>query len=118
MERRVTVDLDAILAGLRALDERHRYHKIDYFEPYEKQEQFFALGVEKRERLLMAGNQLGKTYAGAAEVAFHLTGDYPWWWTGRRINHSVAGWAAGEATRFGRLARRLWDDVLARERLS
>jgi phage terminase large subunit-like protein len=94
----MTVDLDAILAGLRALDERHRYHKIDYFEPYPKQEDFFAFGVQKRERLLMAGNQLGKTYAGAAEVAFHLTGDYPWWWTGRRINHSVAGWAAGETS--------------------
>ncbi|EOZ5268077.1 TPA: terminase family protein [Escherichia coli] len=25
----------------------------------------------------MAGNQLGKSFTGAAEVAFHLTGRYP-----------------------------------------
>jgi hypothetical protein len=37
-----------------------------------------------RERLLMAANQVGKTLAGAAEAAFHLTGRYPDWWEGRR----------------------------------
>ena len=31
----------------------------------------------------MAGNQLGKTLAGGMEVAFHATGVYPDWWTGR-----------------------------------
>lgn len=94
----VTPDLDAIIAGLRALDERRRYFKIDYFEPYPKQQDFFLAGNTVRERLLMAGNQLGKTYAGAAEVAYHLTGDYSWWWTGRRFTHAVSAWAAGETS--------------------
>ena len=35
-----------------------------------------------RERLFMAGNQLGKTLAGGSEWAFHLTGRYPDWWVG------------------------------------
>lgn len=33
----------------------------------------------------MAGNQLGKTWAGANEMAMHLTGAYPDWWQGRRF---------------------------------
>ncbi len=43
----------------------------------------------------MAGNQLGKTKAGAAEWAMHLTGRYPAWWEGRRFDRPVRLWAAG-----------------------
>jgi phage terminase large subunit-like protein len=44
----------------------------------------------------MAGNQLGKTYSGAAEAAFHLTGRYPDWWQGRRWHRPVRAWAGSE----------------------
>ena len=44
----------------------------------------------------MAGNQLGKTLAGAMEWAMHLTGLYPDWWEGKRFDHAVRLWAAGE----------------------
>jgi phage terminase large subunit-like protein len=44
----------------------------------------------------MAGNQLGKTYSGAAEAAFHLTGRYPDWWAGRRWDRPVRAWAGSE----------------------
>ena len=77
--------------GERLLSERG----LELYEPYEKQATFHALGAEKRERLLMAGNQLGKTYSAAAECAMHLTGRYPQWWQGRRWKRAVAGWAAG-----------------------
>ena len=43
----------------------------------------------------MAGNQLGKTLAGGFEVAMHATGRYPSWWTGRRFEKPVVGWACG-----------------------
>jgi phage terminase large subunit-like protein len=52
----------------------------------------------------MAGNQLGKTYSGAAEVAIHLTGQYPDWWEGRRFDKPTRWWAGsktGEVTRDG-----------------
>ena len=55
-----------------------------------------------RERLFMAGNQLGKTLAGGMEIAMHLTGLYPEWWEGRRFDGPTRGWAAGvtgESTR-------------------
>ena len=43
----------------------------------------------------MAGNQLGKTWAGGFETAIHLTGRYPDNWPGRRFDHPVRVWAAG-----------------------
>lgn len=43
----------------------------------------------------MAGNQLGKTLAGAAECAMHLTGRYPDWWEGARFDQPVNMWASG-----------------------
>lgn len=45
--------------------------------------------------MLRAGNQQGKTYAGAAEAAIHATGRYPKDWDGRRWDKGTAGWACG-----------------------
>lgn len=52
----------------------------------------------------MAGNQTGKTLAGACEVAIHLTGQYPDWWDGRRFPKAtrwLAGSESAELTRKG-----------------
>lgn len=77
--------------------------KLAQYQPYPKQEQFHALGAEPRsERLFMAGNQLGKTWAGAYETAIHLTGRYPDWWRGAVFDKPVKAWVAGvtgESTR-------------------
>lgn len=54
--------------------------------------------------MLMAGNQLGKTWAAAYEVAMHLTGLYPEWWEGYRFDRAVrwlAGSESAELTRKG-----------------
>ena len=85
-----------ILETLEAADARRRYRKLDFYAPYPKQKEFHDLGATKRERLLMAGNQLGKTYSGAAEMAFHLTGEYPKDWKGRKFDKPVTAWVAGE----------------------
>ena len=50
----------------------------------------------------MAGNQIGKTFCSANEIAYHLTGLYPKWWIGRKFDAPTVGWAAGvtsESTR-------------------
>lgn len=75
---------------------------IDFYVPYAKQKEFHTLGLTLRERLLMAGNQNGKTYCGGAETSYHLTGLYPKWWSGRRWDRPVRAWVAGvtgESTR-------------------
>ena len=80
-----TAKLQQLNETLEALKKRKRFRSFEFFKPYKKQRDFFLLGTTCRERLLMAGNQLGKTYCGAFEMACHLTGEYPVWWMGRRF---------------------------------
>lgn len=84
---------------MRLLAEKQRRlaeTRLQRYRPYARQRAFHAAGVEHRERLFMAGNQLGKTYSGAAEAAIHLTGAYPDWWQGRRFDKPVRFWAGSE----------------------
>lgn len=71
--------------------------RIVTYEPYAKQEEFHAAGLLYSERLFSAGNQLGKTWAGAYEMAMHLTGRYPDWWEGRRFDHPIRAMAGSES---------------------
>lgn len=73
-----------------------KYNSAELIEPYDKQREFFATGKNFTERMLIAGNQLGKSFAGAYETAFHLTGLYPDWWEGRRWDRPTNGWVAAE----------------------
>lgn len=76
--------------------------RLFFYQPYPKQAAFHELGATMRERLFMAGNQLGKTLAGSMEAAYHATGLYPEWWKGRRFDRPTNGWASGvtsESTR-------------------
>ena len=81
---------------------RKSLRKLTDYRPYAKQAEFHAAGAIYRERLLMAGNQLGKTLAAGMEYAMHLTGRYPEGWKGKHFDRSIVGWAAGitgESTR-------------------
>lgn len=78
---------------------RQKFWKLDYFQPYEKQLQFLALGGSRRERLLMAGNRCGKTQTGAFEAALHATGLYPPWWKGRKFDNPVNMWVCGDTAK-------------------
>ena len=82
-------------ALLAAIDKELSRRRLDSYAPYKKQRDFHDAGDTHRERLFMAGNQLGKTVAGAAEMAIHLTGKYPDDWKGRRFSKPIAAWASG-----------------------
>src|ERR1700731_3599993 len=77
------------------LERRFNRTRLSRYRPYPKQAEFHAAGATHRERLFMAGNRVGKTQCGAAEMAFHLTGLYPDWWAGKRFAKAVRAWAAG-----------------------
>ena len=77
---------------LSSADRRKKYQKIDYLGQsywYETQLAFFKAGTSGvHQRLLYGGNQTGKTLTAAAEVAWHLTGQYPAWWEGKRFQQT------------------------------
>lgn len=99
------------LAEVQAALQRKKHNKLSLMFPeegelnrhmYKKHLQFFADGEQFRERLFRAANRAGKSEAGAYEVALHLTGLYPIWWTGRRFKHPIDCLVAGET---GKLVR-------------
>lgn len=95
-------EADLLTALQKELTRRRSLNQLIDYRPYPKQLDFHAQGLDYRERLLMAGNQLGKTVAAGFETAMHLTGLYPDNWPGRRWNRPTIGWAAGvtgESTR-------------------
>ncbi len=90
-----TPDELRLLKTLQAIDYRKTFRRGDFWTPYPKQLEFFALGFLKRQRLFMAGNQVGKSDAGAFETMCHATGSYPRWWPGKRFDRPTVGWVAG-----------------------
>lgn len=94
--------LKELAALMEEVEYRRRYNQLVAYKPTAKQHEFHDLGVAKRHRLLMAGNQTGKTFSAGCEVAYHLTGLYPDWWRGRRWDRPTNWWAGGvtaESTR-------------------
>jgi len=84
-----------LLALLEEQKHRRDGNRLRDYRAYAKQQEFHGNGKTFRERLLMAGNQLGKTWSAGFETSMHLTGRYPDWWQGRTFDKAVAGWAAG-----------------------
>jgi phage terminase large subunit-like protein len=83
-----------LIESLRAEKSRRLIeNRLAYYKPYPKQRDFHHSLA--RERLLLAGNQLGKTLAGGFEAAMHATGRYPDWWQGKRFDRPTVSWAAG-----------------------
>lgn len=84
-----------LLALMEEREEYRRNNALELYLPYPKQVSFHTAGATMRERLLIAGNQLGKTWSAGFETAMHLTGRYPDNWEGREFKKPVAFWAAG-----------------------
>ena len=84
-----------LLKLLQAQKQRERFNKINHYDPYPYQMDFHKTGQENSQRLLMAANRIGKSYCGAAEMSYHLTGIYPDWWEGRRYDQPITAWAGG-----------------------
>lgn len=76
--------------------EYQKYHRIEYFNPYPYQREFMNAGKDYLIRYLRAGNRTGKTFGAATEFAYHITGRYPDWWEGAKIQGSGhTFWAVG-----------------------
>lgn len=81
---------------LKELAWAKKYRALDFYAPYEKQMLFHNASVDCTERYFMAANRGGKSFSGSRELAMHLTGRYPDWWTGRRFTRPIQAWAANK----------------------
>jgi phage terminase large subunit-like protein len=86
---------------LSAAEVRRKFRRMDFLDTtfwYSTQLEFFKAGASGvHQRLIYGGNQTGKTLSCAFEVACHLTGLYPSWWTGKRFNKPIRCWVVGES---------------------
>lgn len=104
LEALAGLSLQALQALATEVKAKLAENRLEDYRPYPKQQDFHDAGGDAgvRERLLIAGNQLGKTWSAGFEVAMHLTGEYPDWWIGKQWDRPVVAWAAGitsESTR-------------------
>tara|TARA_R100000664_G_scaffold20088_1_gene29306 strand:+ start:748 stop:2193 length:1446 start_codon:yes stop_codon:yes gene_type:complete len=93
----VSNNKEGVLKLLKEKQRRLETNRLKGYEPYEYQRKFHQQGKGNAQRILMAANRVGKTFCGAAETAYHLTGDYPEWWEGHKFKRPVRVWAAGES---------------------
>lgn len=100
-------ELHRLMAELQRTTDRN---KIDSYFPdegplrrelYQKHTEFFKLGADHKQRLVLAANRVGKSESmGAFEVACHCTGIYPAWWEGFRFTRAPKTvWIAGTAAK-------------------
>jgi phage terminase large subunit-like protein len=86
---------------LSSAERRKKFRKIDFLDTsffYKTQLAFFAAGSTGiHQRLVYGGSQTGKTTCCAAEVAWHMTGQYPPFWVGKRFNKPIRCWVVGES---------------------
>lgn len=81
-----------VLALVALFHKQVAAYKLRTYRPYPWQKEFHDAGRDNPERMLMAANRVGKTQCAAVEVAFHLTGEYPDWWEGKRFDHPTLAW--------------------------
>lgn len=95
-------DKEELFLILSELDKYKNTNKIEYFNPYKFQDDFYKAGKTHNFRFLCAANRIGKSFSEAQEVAFHITGQYPDWWEGRTFDYPILCWCVGitgESTR-------------------
>ncbi len=76
---------DEILLALADLAEQNQL-LLWWGMVYDWQRQFYDAGAYASQRMLMAGNGVGKSQTICAELAAHCTGEYPDWWQGHRFS--------------------------------
>jgi phage terminase large subunit-like protein len=95
---------------LESVDRRASIQKMFLFKPYPWQMQFYEAGNFYNQRMVQAGNRVGKTMGAAFEVALHATQNYPPWWRGRKFDKGIKAWC-------GSVTNELLRDSVQRELL-
>lgn len=94
-----SLDLEEIMELVEQIELYKKYNKVDTFNPYKFQLNMFEAGKKYRSRFACLANRIGKTFSASAEVSYHLTGNYPDWWTGIKYDRPIKLWAVGITTK-------------------
>jgi phage terminase large subunit-like protein len=95
-------ELIKLAEGLQSLEQRRKYNQQEFLFPdklradYHKHWEFMDAGKFYKERALIAGNRVGKTYTAMGEASFHLNGRYPEGWKGKKFQEPINCWAIGK----------------------
>ena len=79
---------------LRAEAEALRTNRLAIYVPHAKQKIAHAMGKHYTACAIFGGNRTGKSECARMEMAYHLTGEYPDDWTGRRWDRPTRCYAA------------------------
>lgn len=82
------MNLEELMALIDSIEERQKYNKLEHIIPYEYQKKFMNASKNHRQRFFRCANRVGKSYGCAVEFAYHITGKYPDWFAGDRIENS------------------------------
>jgi len=72
-----------------------KFRGIEFWKPYDWQMEFIDATRHNKQIALFAANRVGKTDGTCVELACHLTGDYPEWFTGHKFDFPITALAAG-----------------------
>jgi phage terminase large subunit-like protein len=109
-------ELREIAAALKALSDKNKYSKIKTIFPdtgplrrelYPEALRYMAAGKDHRFRVFFGGNRSGKSFTNAVEIVYHMTGEYPEWWTGKVFRKITTVWIVAESGA-------LWRDSMQR----
>lgn len=99
-------ELLSIARAIQAFTEHKKYNLIDSVFPlsgpfsrtaYHKHWEFFKAGSKHRFRVLGGGNGSGKSFTGATELTYHMTGEYPEGWEGYVFKKAIKVWVICES---------------------
>ena len=88
----MTADLQEIARLVKLFEWQVSGTRLKKYQPYPWQKAFHAAGLSNPERMLMAANRVGKTISAGCEIAYHLTGEYPDWWEGKKFLKPTLVW--------------------------
>jgi len=87
---------------MERLEQRINQRRLYTYQPYPWQEEFHNAGATYLERMLMAANRVGKTLCAGVEVSYHLTGEYPKWWKGKKFTKGIIAWVGSDTNESSR----------------
>ena len=99
-------ELLSIARAIQTFTEHKKFNLIDSVFPlkgpfsraaYHKHWEFFKAGANHRFRVLGGGNGSGKSFTGATELTYHMTGEYPEGWEGYRFKKAIKVWVICES---------------------